>query len=95
MHGRWKLTFAFGLVHGLGFASALTQLTAGSQLGLIAPLLLFNSGVEIGQIAAASLAAPLLWSLRNRFERKVTFSCGIVVTAAGLYWLAQRIFLVV
>ena len=93
IHGRWKLTFAFGLVHGLGFASALTELTAGSQLGLIVPLLLFNSGVEIGQIAAAFLAAPLLWSFRNRFERKATFSCGIIVTIAGLYWLTQRIFL--
>ena len=93
IHGRWKLTFAFGLVHGLGFASALTELTAGSAFGLITPLLLFNSGVEIGQIAAASLAAPLLWSFRNRFDRKVTFSCGVMVTVAGLYWLAQRIFL--
>jgi len=91
IHGRWKLTFAFGLVHGLGFASALTELTAGSQLGLVVPLLLFNSGVEIGQIAVASLAAPLLWSLRNRFDRKVTFGCGMIVTAAGLYWLTQRI----
>src|SRR5215831_11482235 len=93
IHGRWKLTFAFGLVHGLGFASALTELAAGSGLGLITPLLLFNCGVEIGQIAVASLAGPLLWNFRNRFERKVTFSCGIVVTVAGLYWLAQRIFL--
>jgi hydrogenase/urease accessory protein HupE len=91
IHGRWKLTFMFGLVHGLGFASALTELTAGSQFGLVTPLLLFNSGVEIGQIAAASLAAPLLWSLRSRFDRKVTSSCGIVVTIAGFYWLAQRI----
>jgi len=91
IHGRWKLTFAFGLVHGLGFASALTELTAGSQLGLITPLLFFNSGVEIGQIAVASLAAPLLWSFRNRFERKVTSSCGIIVTIAGLYWLTQRV----
>ena len=93
IHGRWKLTFAFGLVHGLGFASALTELTAGSGLGLIMPLLLFNCGVEIGQIAVASLAAPVLWSFRNRFERKVTFGCGTIVTVAGLYWLTQRIFL--
>ena len=57
------------------------------------PLLLFNCGVEIGQIAVASLAAPLLWSFRNRFERKVTFGCGTIVTVAGLYWLTQRIFL--
>ena len=52
---RWKLTFGFGLVHGLGFATVLRDLGIGTNgNGAIAlPLASFNAGVEIGQMAVA------------------------------------------
>ncbi|MBL9202016.1 MAG: HupE/UreJ family protein, partial [Opitutaceae bacterium] len=59
--GRWALTFAFGLVHGFGFAGVLRELGlgAGGQ-GIALPLLTFNLGVEAGQIAIAAVVLPLL-----------------------------------
>ena len=49
---RWKLTFAFGLVHGFGFAGALRDLGIGTDgAGVAVPLACFNAGVEAGQIA--------------------------------------------
>jgi hypothetical protein len=56
---RWPLTFAFGLVHGLGFASALAETglpARGTALALVA----FNVGVEMGQLAVVMLVYPML-----------------------------------
>ena len=50
-HGRrWLLAFGFGLVHGLGFYSALSALDLGGA-GVVTTLLAFNLGVEVGQLA--------------------------------------------
>jgi hypothetical protein len=56
---QWRLAFAFGLVHGLGFANGLRELglSAGHRIG---SLLAFNAGVEFGQIAVVLVAALLL-----------------------------------
>src|SRR3984957_205961 len=57
--GRWRDTFAFGLVHGFGFASALQEF--GLPRGAVVPALAaFNIGVEVGQVAIVSLVVPLL-----------------------------------
>ena len=57
--GRWRDTFAFGLVHGFGFASALQEF--GLPRGAVVPALAaFNIGVEVGQVAIVSLVIPLL-----------------------------------
>src|SRR5678816_3954124 len=57
--GRWILTFAFGLIHGFGFASVLRELGVGSNgRGIAVPLVGFNLGVELGQVAIAGLALP-------------------------------------
>ncbi len=92
--GRWALTFAFGLIHGFGFASVLRDLgvgNAGSE-GIAVPLFSFNLGVEVGQIAIAVAVLPLLWWLRKRegFVRKGVPALSAVVAAAGLYWLLER-----
>jgi hydrogenase/urease accessory protein HupE len=91
--GRWALTFAFGLIHGFGFASVLRDLgigETGSEIAL--PLLAFNLGVEIGQIAIAAVVLPLLWLLLKRpvLAQRTTMILSAVVTAAGLYWLLER-----
>lgn len=90
---RWRLTFAFGLIHGFGFASALRELGVGANGGsVILPLFSFNLGVEMGQIAIAAAVLPILWQLRR--ARSLTlpwpaFASG-VVALAGLTWLLQR-----
>lgn len=91
--GRWALTFAFGLIHGFGFASVLRELGVGEDgQGLAMPLLSFNLGVEAGQIAVAAVALPIIWRLRKneKFVRRGVPALSAVVVAAGLYWLLQR-----
>ncbi|HEX5083473.1 MAG TPA: HupE/UreJ family protein [Blastocatellia bacterium] len=90
---RWLLTFAFGLIHGFGFASALRDLGVGSGVKAVAPLLSFNLGVEIGQIAVASLVLPMIWKLRQRprFVMRYVPAFSIMVALAGAYWLIERL----
>jgi hydrogenase/urease accessory protein HupE len=89
---RWLLTFGFGLVHGFGFASALRELGVGAGVKAVAPLLSFNLGVEIGQIAVAALVLPLIWKLRQRplFVIRYVPACSLLVALAGGYWLLER-----
>ena len=56
---RWLLTFAFGLVHGFGFASVLREIGL-PQRGLLVSLVSFNVGVELGQLAVVAAVLPLL-----------------------------------
>jgi hypothetical protein len=58
--GRWLLTFGFGLVHGFGFASLLSEVGLPPR-GQVLSLLSFNLGVELGQLAVVALAAPALY----------------------------------
>lgn len=92
--GRWALTFGFGLIHGFGFASVLRDLGVGgsSNAGIALPLFAFNLGVEIGQLAIAAVALPLLWQLRKSeaFVKKGVPLLSAMVALAGLYWLLER-----
>lgn len=91
---RWLVTYIFGLIHGFGFASALQEIGIGKGFDVIEPLLSFNLGVEIGQIAIVLLVLPLLWKLQKlRFFANyfVPFGSGIVVLA-GIYWFIERTF---
>ena len=90
---RWLLTFGFGLIHGCGFASALRDLGVGANGGGIAvPLLSFNLGVEMGQLAIAALALPLIWKCQSSpmFVRRVVPVCSVAIVLAGGYWFLQR-----
>lgn len=91
--GRWALTFAFGLIHGFGFASVLRDLgLASAKGGILMPLLTFNLGVELGQIAIAALVLPVVWRLRRNetFVARGVPALSVVVTLMGLYWLLSR-----
>src|SRR5439155_1560523 len=57
---RWVIAFAFGLVHGFGFAYGLQQLLQFAGSHLITSLLAFNLGVELGQLLALIVLVPLL-----------------------------------
>jgi hydrogenase/urease accessory protein HupE len=91
--GRWAVTFVFGLIHGFGFASVLRDLGVGQGgSGLLLPLFSFNLGVELGQIAVAAVALPLIWRLRKneKFLQRGVPALSALVAAAGLYWLLER-----
>ena len=87
-----KLAFGFGLVHGLGFASALGDLGA-REAGLIASLLGFNVGVELGQLAVVAAALPLLFLLRGTrgCSSVVNYACSGACGVLGAVWLAERL----
>jgi hydrogenase/urease accessory protein HupE len=90
---RWLVTFVFGLVHGLGFASALRELGIGG-LGARAaiPLVSFNLGVELAQVAIAALVLPLVWRLEKRsdFAPRYVPALSLLITFAGVYWFLTR-----
>jgi hydrogenase/urease accessory protein HupE len=91
--GRWALTFAFGLIHGFGFASVLRELGVGQGgQGLAMPLFTFNLGVEVGQVVVAAIVLPIVWQLRKNegFLRRGVPALSALVAAAGLYWLLER-----
>jgi hydrogenase/urease accessory protein HupE len=94
--GRWLLTFAFGLIHGFGFASVLRELGVGANgSGITVPLVSFNLGVELGQIAVAALALPVIWKLRTNpvFIYRWVPACSFLVVLLGGYWFVQRVWL--
>lgn len=87
----WLVTFAFGLLHGMGFASALLE-TGLPEQHVPAALLFFNVGVELGQLAAigAFLGAGWLWM---RVERRPAWSTRAFVYAMGstaAFWSLER-----
>lgn len=90
---RVALVFAFGLLHGLGFAGALSSLALPRSQFLLA-LVGFNLGVEAGQIAVVALAfavsAPWHRSAIH-YRRFVLVPSSIAIAAIGLFWTVERI----
>jgi hypothetical protein len=94
-HGRWVAAFGFGLIHGLGFASALKDL--GLPTGSLALSLFgFNVGVELGQLVIVGGFLPLAFALREtRAYRRVLMGGGSAVIAAiATVWFIERAFTV-
>lgn len=90
---RWWAVFAFGLIHGMGFASALTNLKLPSG-SLAVALVGFNTGVELGQAALVGALLPLAFALRGtRFYSLIVLKGGsAVVTAWAGLWFIERVF---
>jgi hydrogenase/urease accessory protein HupE len=87
------VAFIFGLVHGFGFADVLRGLGLGTHgTSLAVPLFGFNLGVELGQLAVATVALPIIWRLRKSpgFSRRGIPLISGAVAATGLYWLIKR-----
>ncbi len=92
--GRMLLVFAFGLIHGLGFASVLRELGVGTPAsGMAMPLFSFNLGVELGQLLIAVPLVPLIRLLQTRpvFAKRWVPACSIAAALAGGFWLIQRV----
>jgi hypothetical protein len=90
---RWLVAFGFGLIHGFGFASVLTELGLPKD-ALVLSLLGFNVGVEIGQLVVVACFLPVAYLLRNtRLYRKGVFVGGsALIMLVALVWLAERVF---
>lgn len=90
---RWVMAFGFGLIHGFGFASVLTDLGL-PQNALITALVGFNVGIEGGQLAIVAVFMPLAFWLRStRFYQVAIFKWGSgLIVLLALYWFVQRAF---
>ena len=88
---RALLTFAFGLVHGFGFAGVLRGSGLPAEASAL-PLLAFNLGVEAGQLAVVLVAVPLIHAaLARPFGRRLVRVAGWAIVIAGTFWLADRL----
>jgi hypothetical protein len=94
VHGRrWMVAFGFGLIHGFGFASVLTDLGL-PQDALLTALVGFNLGVEAGQLAIVSVFLPVAYGMRRTvLYRKIIFIGGSAIIAlVAAAWMAERAF---
>lgn len=89
----WLVVFVFGLFHGFGFATILSEMAIPGKY-MVLSLLGFNLGVELGQIAILCVVLPILYVLRSsEIYRKI----GLVVLPVVLiliagYWFTERAF---
>lgn len=89
---RWVLSFAFGLVHGLGFSFGLREAMQFAGRHLAAALLAFNFGVEIGQVLVLLILVPALhWGLsRLPSERTGVIVLSALVAHQAWHWSVER-----
>lgn len=89
---RWALTFCFGMIHGVGFASSISDI-GFDKTYLVTSLLSFNAGIEIGQLVVVGIVLPILLKLRSNAGAYTVFyrvASGCIFLIAA-YWLVQRI----
>jgi len=89
---RWMITFGFGLVHGFGFSFALRQTMQFAGSHLLASLLSFNVGVELGQLLVLALLIPALEILFRYVvaERMGTIILSAIVAHTAWHWMIDR-----
>ena len=94
----WRIliVFMFGLIHGMGFASALNQ-TGIPPDGFIESILSFNLGVEIGQVIVILLVFGLIiipFGKMPDYKKRIVFPISIIIALIASYWTVQRIMLI-
>ena len=88
----WVVAFVFGLLHGFGFAGALADIGLPKANALLA-LLLFNLGVEIGQLAIVAVAILIIWGVvatRRSVPTRVIHAPLYVSGSLAAYWFVAR-----
>ena len=92
-HRLWGVAFAFGLVHGLGFASVLIGLLPPGA-PLLTALAGFNLGVEAGQLVLVAAVLLLAFAMRRTWiYRRVVLQAGsLAIAGVAALWLLQRSF---
>ena len=95
--GRWRtfLIFAFGLLHGLGFASVLGEF--GLPVNQFIPALVgFNVGVELGQLTVVAIAffAVGIWFRKHpKYRQWIAIPASVLIALVGAWWFIERVFL--
>ena len=92
----WRpvVVFMFGLLHGLGFASVLTEIGL-PRADFVTGLIAFNVGIELGQLSVIAVAFLLtgLW-FRNKswYRQRIVWPFSAVIALIGIYWTIERVF---
>jgi HupE / UreJ protein len=89
----WVIAFGFGLLHGLGFAGALAEVGLPAH-AIPAALLLFNVGIEVGQltfVALLLLAARALWLTAPLLVSRLSWAPPYLIGSTASYWLIERL----
>ena len=87
----WPIVFAFGLIHGFGFAFVLEEVPI--QSGTLIPTLFgFNLGVELGQLIIVLCILPILYLMNSKkyYHRFIIPLSSVVISGIGLFWLIER-----
>ena len=92
-HSRLFIVFFFGLIHGLGFAGALSAFDL-DPTSLVIGLLGFNVGVEFGQLAVIAIVFFLTFWLKDeaKYRKIAVVPCSTLIALMGIYWTIERIF---
>ena len=90
---RWAVAFGFGLIHGFGFASVLSDLGLPGDALLLA-LFGFNVGVELGQLAIVAVFLPLAFALRRTvlYRKGIVVGGSVVIALLAAVWFVERAF---
>ncbi|ALW87277.1 hypothetical protein AUC43_08160 [Hymenobacter sedentarius] len=91
---RVAIVFGFGLVHGMGFASALTGLGLPAK-DYFGSLISFNVGVELGQVSVILLAWAVVgrWAAdKSWYKRRVVVPVSVAIGLVAAYWTVERVF---
>ncbi len=94
----WRIliVFMFGLIHGMGFASALNE-TGIPPNGFIESILSFNLGVEIGQVIVILIVFGLViipFGKMKDYKKRVVLPISVVIALIAAYWTVERIMLI-
>ncbi|PKV48041.1 HupE/UreJ protein [Aquimarina sp. MAR_2010_214] len=91
---KWRpfIVFSFGLLHGLGFATVLSEYGLPKN-NFIPSLLAFNIGVEIGQLLVLVTASALVWFIRHKswYRRRIQIPASLMIALVGLFWFIERV----
>lgn len=91
----WRvlIVFMFGLIHGMGFASALNEIGLPPNK-FYTSILAFNGGVELGQIAIIILifsSIVRLWGKKDWYRLRIIYPISLLIAVVALYWTIQRL----
>ena len=86
----WIIAFAFGLLHGLGFANALTGIGIANEQ-LLLSLLFFNLGIEAGQLLMIPIFGAFIWfSYKFNIYKQSATCVSYILGAMGFFWFINR-----
>ena len=91
LNRRWAIAFGFGLVHGFGFSFALQEKLQLAGSHLVASLVAFNVGVELGQLLVLAVLVPIVWLSFRAIDARI----GILIVSAlvahtAWHWMTER-----